>query len=86
MGVSSSASATSSCSINNAMKNTTYNQAAASGTSNNTVKGMFATIVGSFAAIIGIIVIGVIILFVIGAFGYAGVKGASALSSKPQNS
>jgi hypothetical protein len=68
------------------MKNATYNQAQASATQSNTVKGMFVSMVGAFAAIIGIMVIGVIILFAVGAIGYVGydVKNPNRLGMSPE--
>lgn len=77
IGVTNDSKASASCSISNMMKNATYNQAQASATQSNTVKGMFVSMVSAFAGIIGIVVIGVIILFAVGAIGYVGydVKG-----------
>lgn len=81
IGVTDTANASASCSMTNTMKNTTYNQAQASATQSNTVKGMFVAMVGAFAAIIGIIVIGVIILFAVGATGYVGYGAVSGRRS-----
>ena len=77
VGVTESASASASCSMNNTMKNTTYNQVQASGTQSNTIEGMFVAIVGAFAAIIGLIIIGAIIFFAVGPISHVGYSTAS---------
>jgi hypothetical protein len=86
VGVTNDSTTSASCSMTNAMKNATYNQAQASATQSNTVKGMFVSMVGAFAAIIGIMVIGVIILFAVGAIGYVGydVKNPNRLGMSPE--
>lgn len=78
IGVTSDASATANCSMTNTMKNTTYNQAQASGNQSNTIKGMFVAMIAAFAAIVGIIVVAVIILFAVGAIGYVGYSSTSS--------
>lgn len=60
------------CNMSNYMKNITYNQGQASGKNSNSYKGMFVAIVGSFAFIVGLMVIIVIFLFAIGAIGMTG--------------
>jgi len=72
IGVESTSNASSSCSINNMMKNTTYNQAQAQANQGNAAKGIFAQLLGTVVVIVAIIVIAVIILFAIGAIGTAG--------------
>ena len=77
IGVTSTANASASCSMNNTMKTTTYNQAQATVNQSNTVKGMFATILGAFVLIVGIIVIGVIVIFAFGAIAQVGYHSMS---------
>ena len=84
VGVSDTLTASASCSINNAMKNTTYNQAAAVANQTNTDKGMFVTMLGSFTGIIGLIIIVVIILFAVGAIGFVGYEATGAITSKSE--
>lgn len=84
VGVSSDASANSSCSIENTMKNTTYNQAQAQTNQNNLIQGVFATFLAAFLAIVGIIVIAVIIMFSVGAIGMVGYNKASSRKEKQQ--
>lgn len=72
IGVSSKADASANCNITNSMKNTTYNQAQASGTQSNTIKGMFVAIAGIIAFFIGILIIGVVILYSSGAINHVG--------------
>lgn len=76
LGVTSDAHSSANCSMSNTMKNTTYNQAQATGNQSNTVQGMFATIFGSFAAIIIIIAIGTAILHSTGAINHVGLEPA----------
>lgn len=64
------------CSMNNYMKNVTYNQAQVDADQTTKVKGMLVSIIGFIFGIIALIIIGVIVLFVIGAIGYTGVKVA----------
>lgn len=70
VGVTLDSRSSASCSITNTMKNTTYNEAQGNLSQNNTIQGIFASYLAAFAAIIGIIVIAVIILFSIGTFKY----------------
>lgn len=86
VGVSDTLTASASCSITNAMKNSTYNSAAAVANQTNTDKGMFVTMVGSFAGIIGLIIIIVIILFAVGAIGFVGYEATSTVISKSSSS
>ena len=72
IGVTDESSASANCSMINTMKNVTYNQVQAAASQTNIMSGMFVAMVGAFAAIIGIMVIGVIILFAVGAIGYVG--------------
>lgn len=74
VGLATTSNTSASCNITNYMKNATYNQGQASGTQKNIIKGMFVALLTILAAIIGIIVIGVIILFATGAIGYSGYK------------
>ena len=83
VGVSTSSNASASCSMTNIMKNNTYNQAQANTTQSNTVKGMFVAMLASFAAIVGIIVVGVIILFAVGALGFVGYESSGSHKSSP---
>ena len=78
VGVSSETNASANCSMTNAMKNTTYNQAQSSANQSNTVKGMFVAMAGTFAFIVGLIIIGCFILFSSGAIknvGFTANKG-----------
>ena len=84
VGVTNAASSSANCSINNVMKNTTYNQAQANADQSNTVKGMFVSIVSAIVLIIGIIVITVIILFSVGALGSAGLVGYGVFGGKSE--
>lgn len=85
VGVTNAASSSANCSINNIMKNTTYNQAQANVDQSNTVKGMFVAIAGSILMVVGLIVITVIILVALGVLGSAGVVGYSFFGgSKPK--
>jgi len=77
VGVTNTANASANCNMTNYMKSSTYNQAQASGNQSNTIIGMFVAMVAAFAAVVGIIVIGVIILFSTGAIGYVGYNAAS---------
>lgn len=81
VGTSGSGTATANCSMNNTMKNTTYNQAQGDSSQENTIKGMFVAIAATFASIIGLVVIGVIILFAVGAVGYVGYESTSKYKS-----
>lgn len=72
IGVTNTADASANCSMSNYMKNVTYNQAQAQATQSNSVEGMFGTILGAITIIIGIIVIGVVIMFSVGAISYIG--------------
>ena len=81
VGVTSSSSASATCSMNNMMKNTTYNQAQANTSQSNTVEGMFVAMVAAFASVVGLIVIAVIILFAVGALGFVGYEASSSHKS-----
>jgi hypothetical protein len=83
VGVSTTASANSSCSLNNTMKNSVYNQAQASATQSNTTTGMFAAIAGIIAACVVVVIIFIIILFAAGALGYVGYKGFGGKTPPP---
>lgn len=72
VGVANTANASADCSMSNTMKVVTYNQAQASASQSNTTEGIFGAIVAAFAAIIGLIIVGVIVLFATGAIGYVG--------------
>lgn len=74
VGVTNNATASADCTMQNYMKNVTYNQAQASATQSNSIEGMWATLLGAIVSIITIIVIAVIIIFSIGAIGYVGFK------------
>lgn len=74
IGVTDKADASASCTMTNTMKNTTYNQAQASATQTNIDLGMFSGFLGIIAAIIGVVIVGVIILFGAGIVGYFGYK------------
>lgn len=80
VGVSSESDANASCSINNLMKNQTYNQAQADTSQGNKTQSIFTALLGTFAIIIGIVVIGVIILFAIGAIGSVGFGASKVVS------
>lgn len=84
VGVSSVANASANCNITNSMKNTTYNQTQASGTQSNTIKGMFVAIAGIIAFFIGILIIGIIILYSVGAIHHVGYTTAKPLSEADQ--
>ena len=81
VGVTSSSSAAATCSMNNIMKNTTYNQAQANTSQSNTMEGMFVAMVAAFASVVGLIVIAVIILFAVGALGFVGYEATSSHKS-----
>jgi len=72
IGVQSIADASANCSMTNTMKNATYNQAQASATQSNTEVGMFVAIFAAIAAIVGLLVLGVIILYSTGVIGHKG--------------
>lgn len=63
---------TANCSMSNMMKNYTYNYVQGENNQGNTQKGMFIAIVAAICSLIGIIIIGVVILFAVGAVGYTG--------------
>lgn len=86
VGVDNSSSAAANCSMTNLMKTTTYNQAQGSSNQSNTIKGMFVAMVGSFAAIVGLVVIAVIILFAVGAIGFVGYEASGSHKSSSQSS
>lgn len=66
------------CVMTNIMKNTTYNQAQASNDQGNVIIGMFAGLIAVVGGIIGLVVIGMIILFGLGAVGYVGYSVVNA--------
>lgn len=68
--VDSSSSAA--CSVDNFMKNYTYNQLQANPNNNNTIRAMFVMVLTVFLIIIGIIIVGVVFLFPVGALHYVG--------------
>lgn len=72
IGVSTESEANASCSMNNMMKNETYNQAQADTSQGNKMQSIFTAILGTVAVIIGLVVIGVILLFALGAIGTVG--------------
>jgi len=86
VGVTTSSNASASCTMNNIMKNNTYNQGQAQDAQGNTIKGMFVAMLASFAFIVGIIVIGVIILFAVGALGFVGYGASSSHKSSSSSS
>jgi hypothetical protein len=71
VGVTNTASAAANCSMNNTMANATYNKAQSQNSQSNTVKGVFATLVGLFSGIMGILIIGAVLLFALEAAGKA---------------
>jgi hypothetical protein len=82
VGVTNTGSASASCSLTNTMINTVYNQAQASSTQTNTEVGMFVAIITAIAAIIGIIVLGVIIMYATGAIGNVKYDKKDAMSQE----
>lgn len=84
VGVSSVADASANCSITNSMKNATYNQAQSAATQSNTIKGMFVAMAGAIAFFIGILVIGIIILYSTGAIRNVGKATTPTLSTADQ--
>jgi len=87
VGVQNNSNAQANCSMSNNMKVQTYNQAQASGSQGNTSMGLFGAIVAMIAAVIGIIIVGVIVMFSVGAVGTIGYEylktrhGATAMSA-----
>jgi len=69
------------CSMTNMMKNYTYNYVQGDNNQSNTQKGMFVAIVSAICLLIGVIIIGVVILFAVGAIGFTGYELV-----KPKNS
>ncbi len=63
IGVTQESNTIANCAMTNTMKNVTYNQAQAQVTQSNTVVGTFAILLGIFAAIVGIMIMSVIVLF-----------------------
>lgn len=78
IGVNPKANASSNCSLNNVMKNATYNQAQASATQSNQITGMFTALLAVIAGIIGIMIIGTLILYSTGAIGKVGYQRGGA--------
>ena len=72
VGVASTTNASANCSMSNMMKNYTYNYVQGDNNQGNTQKGMFVAIVGAICTLIGIIIIGVVLLFAVGAIGFTG--------------
>lgn len=85
VGVTDDASASANCSMTNTMKNYTYNQAQATATQSNTVLGMFATFLATFAFIVAIVVIGTVIMFSTGAFKKTGYANAPQLTQEERD-
>jgi len=84
IGVTIDSDASANCSMTNTMKNTTYNQAQASGTQSNVEIGMFATIAAIIASMIGFIFIAVFVLYSMGALKHVGFSNPDG--SAPQQS
>jgi len=72
VGIVNTSSAQANCSMTNMMKNYSYNYMQGDNNQDNAQKGMFVAIVAAICTLIGIIIIGVVILFAVGAIGYAG--------------
>lgn len=85
VGATNDASASANCSMTNTMKNYTYNQAQATATQSNTVLGMFATFLATFAFIVAIVVIGTVIMFSTGAFKKTGYENAPQLTQEEKD-
>lgn len=85
VGVSSNSVSSANCTLSNVMKNVTYNEAKSDANQEGTAKGIFVSMVGAFAAIIGMIVFIIIILFAVGAIGMVGYEGVSAVASSGNN-
>lgn len=78
IGVQQNGDLHSSCSLNNFMKNATYNQAQASGTQSNKDIGVFASFLAVVLGIVGIMIIGTLILYSTGAIGKVGFQRGTA--------
>lgn len=87
VGVNGASNAQANCSMNNNMQSSTYNQAQASADQGNSVVSVFGAIIAAFAMIIFVIVIGVVIMFSVGAVGTIGYEylkhkgGATGMSA-----
>lgn len=83
VGVASSTNAAANCSMSNMMKNYSYNYVQGDNNQSNTQKGMFVAIVAAICTLIGIIIIGVVILFAVGAIGFTGYELVSPKNPTP---
>jgi len=84
VGVTDTSNASADCNMSNYMKNNVYNQAQASSTQLNSIKGMFAALMAAVTGIVVVIIIGVIVFFSVGAVGHVG-YGTKPTTGAPLN-
>ena len=89
VGIAVGTNAQANCSMTNMMSNYTYNNVQGDANQSNTQTGMFVAIVSAICIVIGLVIIGVVILFAVGAIGFTGYElvgnrgGAAGVAPPP---